>query len=62
VLAHTYNVEIVINSKFHGQNLLKHKKFFKMVTKRQMPNMFEDVLHSNDSVRPLAPVDENLED
>lgn len=55
VLAHTNNVDIIINSKFNGHHLLKHLKFFKMITKRQMPNMFEEVLYQHDSMRPLVP-------
>jgi hypothetical protein len=26
-----------------------------MITKRQMPNMFEEVLYQHDSIRPLVP-------
>ena len=44
VLAHSNNVDIILNDKFTGHNLLKDQKFFKMITKRQMPNMFEDIL------------------
>ena len=55
VLAHTNNVDIIINNKFNGHRLLKHLKFFKMITKRQMPNMFEEVLYQHDSIRPLVP-------
>ena len=55
MLAHTNNVDIIINNKFEGHNLLKHLKFFKMITKRQMPNKFEDIIfQSGDSVRPLV--------
>ena len=44
VLAHSNNVDIISNNKFTGHHLLKNQKFFKMITKRQMPDMFEDIL------------------
>ena len=43
VLAHSNNVDIILNNKFVGHKLL-NKKYFKMITKRQMPDMFEDIL------------------
>ena len=51
VLAHTANIEIVINNKFSGANLMK-QPFFKVITRRQMPQMFEDFLKSN-AIIPL---------
>ena len=54
VLGHSNNVDIICNNNFPGHNLL-NKKFFKMITKRQMPSMFEDILFQNDTMRPLAP-------
>jgi len=56
VLAHTNNVDIVLNTKFVGHNHMQSQKFYKMITKRQMPDMFEDILYQGDFVRPLAPV------
>lgn len=60
VLAHTNNVDIVSNDKFSGAKHLKSLKFFKMITKRQMPDMFEDILYQDDLVRPLAPQEEEV--
>lgn len=34
VLAHTNNVDLVMNSKFEGSKHLRGLKFFKMITKR----------------------------
>lgn len=45
VLAHSNNVDIVINDKFIGHNLLKGFKFYKVITKRQMPQMFKELLY-----------------
>jgi hypothetical protein len=55
VLAHSNNVDLVVNNNFTGQNLISDLKFFKMITKRQMPDIFEDILYQRDLVRPLAP-------
>lgn len=60
VLAHTNNVDIVSNNKFEGNKHLSKLKFFKMITKRQMPDMFEDVLYQHDLVRPLVPKAEEV--
>ena len=37
VLAHSNNVDIVSNTNFIGHQLLKGLKFYKVITKRQMP-------------------------
>lgn len=55
VLAHSNNVDLIANKSFAGHALVSELRFFKMITKRQMPNMFEDILYQNDLVRPLAP-------
>ena len=34
VLAHSYNVDLVMNDRYQGYNILKNQKFFKMITKR----------------------------
>ena len=60
VLAHTNNVDIISNDKFAGAKYLKSLKFYKMITKRQMPDMFEDILYQGDLVRPLAPAEEEV--
>jgi len=45
VLAHGNNVDIVITNNFAGQKLLKGLNFYKVITKRQMPQMFKDILY-----------------
>ena len=55
VLAHTNNVDLVISQNFDGSKWLKGFKFCKMITKRQMPDIFGDILYQRDLVRPLAP-------
>ena len=45
VLAHSNNVDIVTTDNFAGQNLLKGLNFYKVITKRQMPSMFKDILY-----------------
>ena len=54
MLAHSNNVDIVINDNFEETKLLKGFKFCKVITKRQMPQMFKDILYQRDSMRPLA--------
>ena len=51
MLAHTSSIEIVINNKFAGAKHVKHP-FFKVITRKQMPSMFEDFLQS-DAMIPL---------
>ena len=54
VLAHSSNVDIVHSDNFKGANLLKGMQFFRMVTKRQMPDNFLDILFQRDKMRPFA--------
>lgn len=56
VLAHTNNIDLVINSQYEGRKHLGNSKmFFKLITKHQMPFMFEHFLEDDtDNVRPLA--------
>lgn len=37
----------MINNKYLGQKLLQPYQFFKMITRKQMPEMFEDFLQAD---------------
>lgn len=54
VLAHTNNVEIVINNKFSGAKYVS-QAYFKVISRAQMPGLFDDFLNNetDTTVLPL---------
>ncbi|CDW83240.1 UNKNOWN [Stylonychia lemnae] len=56
VLAHTSNIDLVINKSYQGRNILgRSKQYFKLITKHQLPFLFEHFLQDEtDNIKPLA--------
>eukprot|EP00347_Sterkiella_histriomuscorum_P011442 403372437 len=57
VLAHTNNIDLVLNKSYKGRQFFggRNKQFYKLITKHQLPFMFEDFLQDqSDNIKPLA--------
>ena len=55
MLAHSNNIDMAICKNFKGSSSLRGQRYFKMITKMQLPFLYEHFLDDlTDTVKPIA--------